>query len=105
MRIASIITAEPAALSVAPVPACHESKCAPSITISSALSVPGNLADDVEGRADVVVEGVLDVQLEPHRDWFFSSVRRMPSVVLDGESSPAAVRCRARSARANALRA
>ena len=35
MRIASIITAEPAALSVAPVPACHESKCAPIITTSS----------------------------------------------------------------------
>ncbi len=40
MRIASIIAAEPAPLSVAPVEACHESKCAPSITISSALSVP-----------------------------------------------------------------
>ena len=37
----AIITADPAALSVAPVPACHESKCAPSMTISSALSVPG----------------------------------------------------------------
>ena len=42
MRIASIITAEPAALSVAPVPVCHESKWAPSMTISSALSVPGS---------------------------------------------------------------
>ncbi len=41
MRIASIIAADPAALSVAPVEACHESKWAPSITISSALSVPG----------------------------------------------------------------
>ena len=41
-RIASIMTAEPAALSVAPVPVCHESKCAPSITTSSALSVPGS---------------------------------------------------------------
>ena len=40
MRIASSIAADPAALSVAPVEACHESKCAPSITISSALSVP-----------------------------------------------------------------
>ena len=36
-----LITADPAALSVAPVPACHESKCAPIITTSSALSVPG----------------------------------------------------------------
>ena len=41
MRIASIIAADPAALSVAPVPACQESKCAPSITTSSARSVPG----------------------------------------------------------------
>ena len=41
IRIASIITADPAALSVAPVDPCQESKCAPSITTSSALSVPG----------------------------------------------------------------
>ena len=42
-RIASIITAEPAALSVAPVPPCHESKWPPIITTSSlsAGSVPG----------------------------------------------------------------
>ena len=39
--MASIIAAEPAALSVAPVDACHESKWAPIITISPALSVPG----------------------------------------------------------------
>ena len=44
MRIASIITAEPAALSVAPVPACHESRWPPSITTSSFLSVPGSSA-------------------------------------------------------------
>ena len=43
-RIASIITADPAALSVAPVPVCHESKCPPIITTSSALSVPGSSA-------------------------------------------------------------
>ena len=41
MRIASIITAELTALSVVPVPVCHESKWAPIITTSSALSVPG----------------------------------------------------------------
>ena len=35
------IMEEPMALSVAPVAACHESRCPPSITISSALSVPG----------------------------------------------------------------
>ena len=44
MRIASIITAEPTPLSVAPVPECHESKCAPIITTSSALSLPGSSA-------------------------------------------------------------
>ena len=43
MRIASIIAAEPVALSVAPVAAATESKCAPSMTTSSrsAGSVPG----------------------------------------------------------------
>ena len=42
IRIASIITIDPAALSVAPVPLCHESRCAPIITYSSARSVPGS---------------------------------------------------------------
>ena len=41
IRIASIMIAEPAALSLPPVAPCHESKCAPSMTISAALSVPG----------------------------------------------------------------
>ncbi len=44
MRIASIITAELTPLSVAPVPECHESKWAPIITTSSALSPPGSSA-------------------------------------------------------------
>ena len=44
MRRASIMTAEPAALSVAPVPGCHESRWAPTITISPFLSVPGSSA-------------------------------------------------------------
>ncbi len=44
MRIASIITAELTPLSVAPVPECHESKWAPIITTSSALSLPGSSA-------------------------------------------------------------
>ena len=37
------MTDDPAALSVEPVPACHESKCAPIITTSSFKvgSVPG----------------------------------------------------------------
>ena len=34
MRTASIITATPAPLSLAPEPVCHESMCAPSITTS-----------------------------------------------------------------------
>jgi hypothetical protein len=41
MRTASMATAQPAALSVAPVPLCQESRWAPSITISPDLSVPG----------------------------------------------------------------
>ena len=41
IRAASIMIDDPMALSVAPVAACHESRCAPSITTSSALSVPG----------------------------------------------------------------
>ena len=41
MRMTSIITALPAPLSVAPVPACQESKCAPIITTSSAFLPPG----------------------------------------------------------------
>jgi hypothetical protein len=50
MRIASIIAADPAALSVAPVDACHESKCAPSITTLVGLVGAADLADDVEHR-------------------------------------------------------
>ena len=41
IRAASIIVAQPIALSVAPVADCHESRWPPSITISSFLSVPG----------------------------------------------------------------
>ena len=41
MRTASIVAATPAPLSVAPVPPCHESRCAPIITTSPFLSVPG----------------------------------------------------------------
>ena len=40
-RTASMATTVPAPLSVAPVPACHESRCAPNITTSPFLSVPG----------------------------------------------------------------
>ena len=94
MRIASIITAEPAALSVAPVPVCHESKCAPSITSSSALFVPGMLADDVERIEVGVVEGVADVHLERHRNL----------LVEDAERSGCSARARARSAEQSADR-
>ena len=44
MRTASIQAATPAALSVAPVPPCQESRCAPSITTSPLGSVPGSSA-------------------------------------------------------------
>ena len=40
IRAASIMIAQPIALSVAPVAECQESRCPPSITTSSALSVP-----------------------------------------------------------------
>jgi hypothetical protein len=57
MRIASITVALPSALSVAPVPVCHESRWAPTITISSliALSVPGISAITFKGVAIVLV--------------------------------------------------
>ena len=41
MRAASIMIAQPIALSVAPVAECHESRWPPSMTISSFLSLPG----------------------------------------------------------------
>ena len=75
MRIASIITADPAALSVAPVPPCHESKCAPSMTISSALSVPGisptTLNDEVSSWKVFLMSASILTGM------FFSRVRAM----------------------------
>ena len=41
MRTASMATAQPAASSTAPVPPVQESRCPPSMTSSSFLSVPG----------------------------------------------------------------
>jgi hypothetical protein len=49
MRIASIITADPAALFRRAGAPCHESKCAPIMTTSSALSESRDFRDDVEG--------------------------------------------------------
>ncbi len=73
MRSASSITAEPAALSVAPVPPCQPSKCAPSITISSALSVPGNSAMTfMPAWSSVIVFLIVSSTLT---GTFFSSVR------------------------------
>ncbi len=40
-RAASSMIEDPMPLSVAPVAECHESRWPPSITISSALSLPG----------------------------------------------------------------
>jgi hypothetical protein len=75
IRIASIITAEPAALSVAPVPPCQESKCAPSMTISSALSLPGispmTLNDEVSSWNVFLMSASIFTGI------FLSSVRRM----------------------------
>ena len=66
--MASIITAELTALSVAPVPVCHESKCAPIITISLGLVGARNLGDDVVRIERRVDEPVADVhrQLDRH---------------------------------------
>ena len=87
MRSASIIAAEPVALSVAPVPAATESKCAPSSTISSFStgSLPGSSAIDVEAVAGrLVVELRLHVELDLDRDAFVEHADQTV-VVLDGE--------------------
>ena len=75
MRAASIITADPAPLSVAPVPECHESKCAPSMTISSALSVPGISATMLNEFRSVGVERALDRSFRAMTGRFLASVR------------------------------
>ena len=68
MRSTSIIAAEPAALSVAPVPPCHESKCAPMSDDLVGLVGAGNLADDVEAvRLRLLARRDVDVQLDFHR--------------------------------------
>ena len=64
MRTASIATAEPAALSVAPVPACQESRWAPSITTSPALVRARDLGERVVGGRILVVEARAHVQLQ-----------------------------------------
>jgi hypothetical protein len=51
MRAASIMIAQPMALSVAPVADCHESRWPPAITTSAALSLPADLGDGVVRRA------------------------------------------------------
>ena len=50
MRIASSIVMVPVPLSVAPLPASHESRCAESITYSFGFSVPFDARDGVEHR-------------------------------------------------------
>ena len=86
MRIASITVALPSALSVAPVPVCHESRCAPTITISSftALSVPGISADHVVRVAIRFVVGRLNLHRELHRNLLLEHLRHQV-VVLGGE--------------------
>ena len=98
MRSASIIAAEPVALSVAPVPDATESKCAPSSTTSS-LSAgigAGHLRDDVEAVARrFVVELRLDVQLDLDRHAFVEDADQAV-VVLDGERDRRQRPCRRR---------
>jgi hypothetical protein len=76
MRSTSIIAADPAALSVAPVAPCHESKCAPMTTISSALSGAGNLADDVEAARLRSLRGLRDSMFELDLDGVLCSSSR-----------------------------
>jgi hypothetical protein len=81
--MASIITADPDALSVAPVPPCHESKCAAEHDDLVGLAGARNFGDDVERRG-VVVEGVDDVGLD--RDRHLALERPGDAaVVLDGD--------------------
>jgi len=65
MRMASSMTAEPAPLSVAPVPPCQESKCPPSMDnfVGFGFVGAGNFANDVEGHQIVVPELALDIEL------------------------------------------
>ena len=67
IRAASIIVAQPIALSVAPVAECHESRCPPSITTSSFLSRAGNLRDRVVRGRPFRIHRVDDVDLELDR--------------------------------------
>ena len=84
MRIASIITATPAALSVAPVDECQLSRCAPISTISLA-DRSRKLGDDVHPvHVGLVVELRLDLDLHLHRHAAVEHADQ-PVVVLDRE--------------------
>ena len=67
MRAASIMIAQPIALSVAPVAECHESRWPPSITTSSFLSVPGISAIVLYGGSPFRIGAIDDVELELDR--------------------------------------
>ena len=75
------MTALPAALSVAPVPPCQLSRCAPIITTSCLLASALDLADDVHRIAAVVEEARLDVELQLHGNLVIEQTRD-PVVVL-----------------------
>ena len=83
MRAASIIAATPAALSVAPVEACVESKCAPRMTHLVGEVGAGQIAQQVEAvRPHLVVEPGPDVDLDGDRQALVEDPDH-PVVVLD----------------------
>ena len=80
-------TTDPAPLSVAPVAAAHESRCAPTMTTSSLSfgSVPG-ISATVEPVLVFAPEFRLNVEFENHRHVGLQQTIR-PAVILDGHHS------------------
>src|SRR5579871_5665127 len=68
MRTASMATEQPVALSVAPVPPCQESKCAPSMTISSFLRPPSISPTTLKRIGGRIDELGLDIEFQLHGD-------------------------------------
>jgi hypothetical protein len=69
MRMTSIITALPAPLSVAPVPECQESKCAPHHHDLVLAGAAADLSNDI-AALDIAV-GDRHLQIEPHAHGLF----------------------------------
>ena len=86
-------TAQPAALSVAPVPACQESRWAPSITTSPRRSVPGISASVFVGHEVGVVEAARARPPRARRRVPRSTSRTQAVVVLGGHDQRGDARC------------